>query len=131
MVNYLPDVHFVQVVLKLFAAVKANDVALAVRLARLGDRRCGMAGCCARICCQMYANAHFFRRCRRYWGRRALWSGSFTAELGDQTRLTPPRQRQWHRIAPQPSLRCPRTADASATVRRERPPGAGFGPPAG
>src|ERR1035437_4195270 len=53
MVNYLPVVHFVQVVLKLFAAVQANDVALAVRLARLGDRRCGMAGCCARICCQI------------------------------------------------------------------------------
>jgi hypothetical protein len=41
MVNYLPDAHFVQVVLKLFAAVQANDVALAVRLARLGDWRYG------------------------------------------------------------------------------------------
>src|ERR1017187_6557802 len=47
MVNCLPDAHFVQVVLKLFAAVQANDVALAVRLARLGDWRCGMAGRCA------------------------------------------------------------------------------------
>src|ERR1035437_7467826 len=30
------------------------------------------------------------------------------AELGDQTRLTPLPRRHWHRIAPQPSLRCPR-----------------------
>ena len=35
MVDYLPDAHFVQVVLELFAAVQANHVALAVRLARL------------------------------------------------------------------------------------------------
>ena len=41
----------------------------------------------ARICCQMYANAHFFRPCRRSWGRRTLRSGSFSAELGDQTPL--------------------------------------------
>src|ERR1035437_8624000 len=47
MVDYLPDAHFVQVVLELFAAVQANHVALAVRLARLGDWRCGMAGRCA------------------------------------------------------------------------------------
>src|ERR1035437_9797822 len=41
MVDYLPDAHFVQVVLELFAAIQANDVALAVRLARLADRRNG------------------------------------------------------------------------------------------
>jgi len=37
-VNGLPDAHFLQVVLKLFAAVQADHVALAARLARLGDR---------------------------------------------------------------------------------------------
>jgi hypothetical protein len=62
----------------------------------------------ARIYRQKYPNAHFFRRCRRRWGRRALRSGSFTAELGDQTRLAPLPWRNWHRIAPLPSLRCPR-----------------------
>src|ERR1035437_4341197 len=30
------------------------------------------------------------------------------AELGDQTRLEPLPWRNWHRIAPLPSLRCPR-----------------------
>ena len=62
----------------------------------------------ARIYRQKYPNAHFFRRCRRRWGRRAVRPGSFTAELGDQTRLAPLPRRYWHRIAPLPSLRCPR-----------------------
>jgi hypothetical protein len=41
MVDYLPNTHFLQIVLELFAAVQANDIALAVRLARLSDRRDG------------------------------------------------------------------------------------------
>ena len=41
-------------------------------------------------------------------GRRALRSGSFTAEPGDQTRLEPLPRRHWHRIVLLPSLRCPR-----------------------
>jgi hypothetical protein len=40
-VNGFPDAHFVQVVLELFSAIQANDITLAVRLARLGDRRHG------------------------------------------------------------------------------------------
>ena len=38
-VDGFADAHFVDVVRELFAAVQANDVALAVRLACLGDRR--------------------------------------------------------------------------------------------
>src|SRR5262249_27064853 len=45
-----PDTHFGQVVLKLLAAVQTNDIALALRLPRLGDRGPG--------------------RVRRRWGQR-------------------------------------------------------------
>ena len=75
---------------------------------KAGVWRGGMAGRCAAFTARCTRNAHFFSRCRRPWGRRALRSGSFTAEPGDQTRLEPLPRRHWHRIVLLPSLRCPR-----------------------